>query len=52
MAAIRSFGPSALLLLVATVLFVLSAFDVHVGQFTGLNIAEFGLASFAASFLV
>jgi hypothetical protein len=52
MALTRTFGPSALLLLVATVLFVLAAFDVHTGQFESINVAEFGLAAFAASFLV
>lgn len=48
----RSFGANALLLVVTTVLFVLSAFGAHVGQFSPINVAEFGLASFSASFLV
>ena len=54
MATIRtgSIGPSAVLLLVSVVLFVLAAFDVKVDQFDSLNIAETGLAFFAASFLV
>ena len=42
----------ALFLVVSVVAFALAAFGVHSGQFTSLNIAEFGLAFFAGSFLV
>ena len=41
--------PSAILLLVAVVLFVLAAFAVQVGTF---DLVTLGLAAFAASFLV
>jgi hypothetical protein len=41
--------PSAILLLVAVVLFLLAAFAVQVGTF---DLVTLGLAAFAASFLV
>ena len=44
-----SMKPSALLLLVAVVLFLLSAFSVDLGS---LNLVTLGLAAFAGSFLI
>jgi hypothetical protein len=41
-------GPRTLLLLAAVVLFLLTAFDVNLG---GADLAAFGLAAFAASFI-
>ena len=52
MAVVVRRGPSAILLVVAIVLSVLAAFGVHTGQFSSLNLAEFGLAFGWASFLV
>lgn len=42
-------GPSAILLLVAVILFLLAAFAVQVGT---LDLVTLGFAAFAASFLV
>jgi hypothetical protein len=42
------FTPSAILLLVAVVLFLLAAFAIKVGTF---DLVTLGLAAFAASFL-
>ena len=44
-----SLTPSAMLLLVAVVLFLLAAFAVKLGTF---DLVTLGLAAFAASFLV
>ncbi|HEY8772294.1 MAG TPA: hypothetical protein VIM66_03890 [Candidatus Limnocylindria bacterium] len=44
-----SWSLSAILLLVAVVLFLLAAFEIDVGK---LNLVNFGLAAFAGSFLV
>ena len=44
-----SMKPSAILLLIAVVLFLLAAFSVKLGTF---NLVTLGLAAFAASFLV
>ena len=43
---------SAILLLVAVILFVLAAFGVDVGDYGPLQVVAAGLAFFAASFLV
>jgi hypothetical protein len=43
------FTPSAILLIVAVVLFVLVALNIPLG---GLNLTAIGLAAFAAAFLV
>jgi hypothetical protein len=43
---------SAVFLVVAIVLFILAGLDQHFGAVNAINLAEFGLASFAASFLV
>lgn len=48
---VRAAGASLVLLIVAVVLFVLAAFNVHVDRFSALNVAEFGLAAFAAAFI-
>jgi hypothetical protein len=44
-----SMKPSAILLLIAVVLFLLAAFSVNLGS---LDLVTLGLAAFAASFLV
>ena len=44
-----SWSLSAILLLVAVVLFLLAAFEIDVGK---VNLVDFGLAAFAGSFLV
>jgi predicted anti-sigma-YlaC factor YlaD len=44
-----SWSLSAILLLVAVVLFLLAAFEIDVGK---LNLVTFGFAAFAGSFLV
>ena len=44
-----SMKPSAILLLVAVVLFLLAAFSVNLGS---LDLVTLGLAAFAGSFLV
>ena len=48
----RTYGPRALFLLVAVILFVLAAFDVHISQFSSEDVERFGLAFFAGAFLV
>lgn len=48
----RSFGVSALLLVIAIVIFVLAAFNVHLGSLNELDLTNIGLAVFAGSFLV
>jgi hypothetical protein len=48
---VRAVGPSLVLLIVAVVLFILAAFNVNIDRFTALNVAELGLAAFAAAFI-
>jgi len=48
----RTYGPKALFLLIAVILFVLAAFDVNISQFNAADIERFGLAFFAGAFLV
>lgn len=45
-------GPNGILLIAAVILNVLAAFGVTIGQFQPINLAEFGIASGFASFLV
>jgi hypothetical protein len=45
----RSLGPPTILLVIAIVLFALSAIGVHVGS---LSLTDFGLALFALAFAV
>jgi len=45
-------GASGLLLLVAIIIFVLAGFGVTIGRLEELDEISFGLAFFAASFLV
>jgi hypothetical protein len=45
----RSFGPRAILLIIAVIAFVLAAIGVSVA---GIGLTAIGLAAFAAAFLV
>ena len=48
----RSWGASAILLLIAVIIFVLAGFGVTIGTLDQADEVCFGLAFFAASFLV
>ena len=46
---VGTFGPRAILLIVAVVLFVLAALNLGIG---GIDLVSLGLAAFAGAFLV
>jgi hypothetical protein len=48
----HNFGVSALLLLIAIIIFVLAAFGVHIGSLGELDLIALGSAVFAAAHLL